>query len=216
MRTFRLAWASVTSVVLAAAGVWACSANNGPATSSGGEPTVTPDSGRDTGSTKPPGTPPPPPNVPPGDGGTDCGKAAKLFPPKPDGGMYCPFSAAPGGKNIYCTDTDTCCETPSGTSPSTCVAGKTTTCPVSGSTAWQCLDDVNCPSGEVCCAYGNDGGPVTVGSDTCGPYLSHFGGTHCAASCKAGELSVCEAQAECKTGTCTAVKPKGNDVGVCN
>jgi hypothetical protein len=216
MRSFRVVWFSLSTLSLTAVTLWACSADNGPAST--GEPTVGDSGSRsDTGSSTPPSTPPgTPPDVPPGDAGTDCSKPAQLFPPKGDGGMFCPFSAAPGGKDIYCTDTQTCCETPSGSSPSTCVPGKTTTCPVSGSTAWECLDDVNCQGGKVCCAYGTDGGPVSVGTDTCGPYLSHFGGTRCETSCAAGELSVCEAQSECKTGTCTAVKPKANDVGVCH
>jgi hypothetical protein len=59
---------------------------------------------------------------------------------------------------------------------------------------------------------------VTVMTDTCGPYLSHFAGTTCAASCGSGELTVCAANADCTGiggGTCTAVKPAGNDIGVC-
>jgi hypothetical protein len=150
------------------------------------------------------------------DAGSECGTQAKLFPPKPDGGMYCPFSATGGGKDIYCPVTDTCCETPQGGGPSTCVTGKTDTCPVAKSTAWQCADPADCPDAQACCAHGGGTGTVTVGNDVCGPYLSKFSGTHCAASCGTDELVVCEEQSECKTGTCTAVKPKGNDIGVCH
>jgi hypothetical protein len=96
------------------------------------------------------------------------------------------------------------------------VDGKTDTCPVAGSTPWQCADPADCPGGQVCCAHSGDAGPVVVRSDTCGPYLSKFEGTRCATSCAAGELVVCEEDSACNTGTCTAVKPKGNDIGVCN
>jgi hypothetical protein len=66
-----------------------------------------------------------------------------------------------------------------------------------------------------CCARSSAGGAVTIQSDTCGPYLSKFDNTHCEASCGTGELVVCEAQADCTSGTCTAVSPKGNQIGVC-
>ena len=75
---------------------------------------------------------------------------------------------------------------------------------------------VGLPSRTGCCAHSGDGGAVTIATDTCGTYLSKFSGTRCASSCGAGELTVCEVAAECTGGkTCTAVKPKGNDIGVC-
>lgn len=150
------------------------------------------------------------------DAGTDCATPPKLHPPKADGGIFCPYSGVDGGKNIYCAITDTCCETPDKTTPSSCVSGKTTTCPVAKSTPWQCEDPADCAGGQKCCAYAQDGGAVTVKTDTCGPYLSHFAGTRCADTCAAGELVVCEEQSACSNGTCTAVKPKGNAIGVCN
>ena len=209
---FAFAVAGATSVAWGALFLLgACTANG---TSASDEPLPTGDSGHttlgtDAGSSDDSGDPGT------DDGGGDCGKPASLHVPKPDGGMYCPFSAADGGKTVYCPITDQCCETPSGTSPSTCET-KGSTCPVSNSTVWECQSPADCTGGQKCCAHSGTAAAVTVGSDTCGPYLSKFSGTHCAASCASGELVVCEQPSDCSSGTCTAVKPKGNDVGVCN
>lgn len=145
-------------------------------------------------------------------GSADCGTAATLH-PDTDGGIYCPFSAVDGGKNIFCADTEQCCESAKGGAASSCVA-KGSACPSTNDTVWECESPANCPSGQVCCAAGSTAA-VTIGDDTCGPYLSKFSKTHCAASCTATELTVCEKQSECTTGTCTAVKPKANAIGVC-
>jgi hypothetical protein len=151
-----------------------------------------------------------------GDAAADCGTPAKLFPPTADGGIFCPFSGPPGGKNVSCLDTEQCCENAKGAGVSTC-APKGSVCPVAGATVWECEDPSSCPTGQKCCAHSSAAGtPVTVGNDTCGPFLSKFSGTKCAAACATGELVVCEQQSECTTGTCTAVKPKGNSIGVCN
>ncbi len=219
MNKGRLIFAAVTSVSLASValtGLGACSSNTDTsAGSTSGSLPPTPDAGpknvvptdSSTGDT----------SVAVDDAGSECGTAAKLFAPKPDGGIFCPFSATTtGGKDIYCAETEQCCENAKGSGASTCVA-KGTACPVTGATAWECEDPSNCAAGQVCCAHSSAAGtPVTVGSDTCGPFLSKFSGTKCAASCAAGELVVCEQQSECAMGTCTAVKPKGNDIGVCN
>ncbi|HEY8076457.1 MAG TPA: hypothetical protein VIF62_20170 [Labilithrix sp.] len=195
----------------------ACSANGDTSPT-----TVSPVDGGKGGT--PPGTPPPGTNPPPSsgddgggtDGGSDCGKPAELFPPKAGAtDFYCPFAREADGGQIYCPLADTCCETPSGGAAGSCVSGKTTSCPVTGSTAWQCASPSDCGGSMKCCAVAMTGA-VTVASDTCGPYLSHFYGTVCAASCAAGQLTVCEVPADCSAGTCTAVKPKGNDIGVCN
>jgi len=147
--------------------------------------------------------------------GSDCGKAPTLHAPKPDGGIFCPFSSADGGKDIYCPESDECCEAAKG-SVSTCAA-KGSACPA-GAIAWECADPADCPASQVCCAHSGDAGAVTVQTDTCGPYLSKFSGTRCADSCGAGELVVCEKSGECADagGTCTAVRPKANDIGVCH
>ncbi len=211
--SLRVSWITLVALAFVAGAIDACSDN-------GSSPTGTVLGTIDSGAPLDGAKPSPVDSGGPGDAGSgdaanECGMAAKLHPPTPDGGIYCPFSAADGGKNVYCTETQTCCETPSGTSPSTCVAGKTDTCPVAKSTAWQCEDPADCPSGQKCCAHSGDAGAVTVQADVCGPYLSKFSGTRCASACSAGELVVCEEQAACPTGTCTAVKPKGNDIGVC-
>ena len=213
MRRNRLAWAIASGVLAAGAllALEACSDN-------GTTPTEIPpvvDSGRHDSSSSSSDAGADTNEPPPGDAGKECGTAPKLFPPKADGGMFCPFSATDGGKNVYCTLTETCCEAPTG-STSTCVSGKTETCPVAKSTPWQCEDPIDCPQGQKCCAYGTNGEAVTVGTDVCGAYLSKFGGTKCADTCAAGELVVCEEQSECEAGTCTAVRPKANDIGVCN
>ena len=151
------------------------------------------------------------------DAGSECGAPAALHAPKSaDAGIYCPFSAPAGGKNIYCAENQECCENVKGAGVSTCET-KGAACPVATATAWECEDPVDCAGsvGKVCCAHSGDGGAVTVGSDTCGAFLSKFSGTRCQTACGAGELVVCEKQSECTTGTCTAVKPKGNDIGVC-
>ena len=149
------------------------------------------------------------------DAAADCGTPAKLFPPTADGGIFCPFSGPPG-KNISCLDTEQCCENAKGAGVSTC-APKGSVCPVAGATVWECEDPANCPAGQKCCAHSSAAGTaVTVSSGTCGTFLSKFSGTKCAAACATGELVVCEQQSECTTGTCTAVRPKNNSIGVCN
>lgn len=215
MRRNRLAWVIASPVVLAAGALLALEACSDNGTTATENPPLVDSGKHDSASSSSSDAGTDTSEPPPEDAGKECGTAAKLFPPKPDGGMFCKFSGTDGGKDIYCATTDTCCEAPSG-STSTCVNGKTDMCPIAKSTPWQCLDPADCPQGQKCCAYGTNGGAVTVGSDVCGPYLSKFAGTKCAASCGTGELVVCEEQSECQTGTCTAVKPKANDIGVCN
>jgi hypothetical protein len=212
----RLVWGTAASFAFAwgaLAALEACSSTDS-GTSSGAVVTPTVDGGGSAKDANPGDTSTPQQDAAAGDAGSDCGTPAKLFPPKPDGGVFCPFSAPAGGKNVYCTDTQQCCENAKGQGVSTCVA-KGTACPVQGATAWECEDPSNCAAGQKCCAHSGDAGAVTIATDTCGPYLSKFSGTRCAATCGAGELVVCEQQSECTSGTCTAVKPKGNDIGVC-
>jgi len=210
------------SSCLACVAIWtlgACGSDTGPTSSSNPtspppSPSSPPTADKSSGSS--PGTPSSTDaGTPPADAGSDCGKPAKLFPPKADGGLFCPFSATgAGGKDIYCPQGDQCCQAPKGT-PSTCVA-KGAACPVAASTIWECADRAECPTGQQCCAHSSaPGTAVTVSTDTCGAYLSKFAGTRCAASCTKEELVVCEEPAGCTQGACTAVKPKGNDIGVC-
>ncbi|MGD0528876.1 MAG: hypothetical protein ABSE49_27305 [Polyangiaceae bacterium] len=135
-------------------------------------------------------------------------------------GVYCPFSAADGGKNVYCAAGQQCCETPeSANSPSTCVAGGAT-CPVTGSVVWECAGAVDCTAagsaGPICCGGGS---PTTETS--CGmtwPEWTGFTGTKCATSCPAPGFVVCAQAADCTgdAGTsCTATEAEGNDFGYC-
>lgn len=146
------------------------------------------------------------------DAGVSC-HPPTLHPPQAGVGVYCPYSAVDGGRDISCaTATQQCCETSSDDAgPSTCVQAGSA-CPAAGSTIWQCEDPSNCPTGQVCCAA------ATLEQDTvCGYFRAApgFGGTHCAASCAAGELRVCEQQSECPSGTCTPFRAVGNSVGAC-
>lgn len=216
MNKGRFFFAVITSTSLASlglAGLGACSSSTA-SSSSGDVPTPDAGGGKDVvvADTSPGDT-----SVAPQDAGSDCSTPAKLFPPKADGGIFCPFSrTTPTGKDLYCLETEQCCENVMGSGASTCIA-KGTACPITTATAWECEDPANCPAGQVCCAHSSAAGTaVTVASDTCGPYLSKFSGTKCAASCATGELVVCKQQSECTMGTCTAVKPKDNDIGVCN
>jgi hypothetical protein len=212
MQKSRLVWGLATSITLAwgsLAALGACSSDNGTATTTPAPTTTVPAKDASPGDTYVPAV-----DGAAQDAGSECGTAAKLFPPKPDGGTFCPFSAAAGGKDIYCTNAQQCCENVKGAGVSTCET-KGTACPIATATAWECEDPSNCAAGQKCCAHSGDAGVVTVSSDTCGPFLSKFSGTKCATTCAAGELVVCEQQSECTTGTCTAVKPKGNAIGVC-
>ena len=211
MNRGRVALGLAVSVTLACAGLFACSSSNG-GTTGDTVPTAVPTAVKDASA---PDTysPPADSSVTTPDAGSDCGTAAALHPPKADGGVYCPFSAPVGGKNLFCNVTQECCENPKGGGVSTCET-KGSACPNAAATVWECEDPSDC-AGQKCCAHGSAGTAVTIGTDTCGSFLSKFAGTKCAATCAAGELVVCEQQSECTTGTCTAVKPKGNDIGVC-
>jgi hypothetical protein len=211
MNRARVALGFAVSVTTACVGLFACSSSNGTSTTGDAVPTATV-AAKDAAvpdTYSPPGDS----SVTPQDAGSECGTAAVLHAPKPDGGVFCPFSAPTGGKNIYCSVAQECCENPKGGGVSTCET-KGSACPNAAATVWECEDPSDCP-GQKCCAHGSAGTAVTIGTDTCGPYLSKFSGTKCAATCAAGELVVCEQQSECTTGTCIAVKPKGNDIGVC-
>lgn len=213
MNRARVALGIAVSSTLAWAGLFACSSSNGTSTSGDVAPTpsvTSHDAGAGADSYVPTSD-----SSAPADAGSDCGTAASLHVPKADGGMFCPFSAPTGGKNIYCSTAQECCENPKGGGVSTCET-RGTACPVATATAWECESPVDCAAGQVCCAHsGTAGTPVTIGTDVCGPYLSKFSGTKCAATCATGELVVCEQASDCTSGTCTAVKPKGNDIGVC-
>lgn len=183
--------------------VWACASDNGETPL----PTVQ-DSGTAKGKdaqsveTDDSGTPAK-------DAGVDCGDPTKPF-LFGDGGVYCPFSASDGGRNVFCASGDQqCCVTPeSAGSPSTC-QDRGTDCPVANSTLFECQHPEDCDQG-VCCAG------AQVGKDVCNFFLKKFTGTKCRDACQAGELQVCGREKDCEDGqTCDGVKAKGSTLGIC-
>jgi hypothetical protein len=140
----------------------------------------------------------------------------------PDTGIYCPFSAVAGGMDVTCpAGTQHCCEPPStGTSECAPIAAMC----AEGDTDWQCEGTPDCAGqpGTICCGSGRletqapqpgcgpDGG--TVPSYT---YVSGFTGSTCMTPAACTAFQICGSQADCTTGTCTPIKPKGNDIGYC-
>ena len=183
---------------------------------SSGDSGVTTDSGSggdtgtpvDTGSSDDTGT----------DGG--CSTPGTLHPPSPDAGtstIYCPFSGADGGPNVYCTgQTQHCCETPaSAGTPSTC-QDLATACSVAKSTDWQCQDPkADCPTAKpICCATGAS---IGLGAPGCGNFAHTMTGTTCVATggCSGG-ITMCTSDDECPTGQhCTPFSKAGAQVGGC-
>jgi hypothetical protein len=225
-------------VALSGIGAVACSSDNG----SGTPTTVLPDatSGTDTGAGShdggvvgnDTGTPgddsgnPGDDSGPTADGG--CASPPALFPPKADGGIYCPYSkdfSIDGGKAAYCNvGTEVCCLSPSSDAGlSTCKANSTA-CPA-GDHVWACSAPQECGGGQVCCLTS---GPVEP-DPKCSGYqkTKGFFSTRCAAAAECtgtveagsfidNQYIACEAQADCPTGkTCTAVKTSGTSIGVC-
>ena len=160
------------------------------------------------------------PDASPGDAradvAVDCGAAPLLRPPL-DASIFCPFSAPFGQPPLRCAPTEECCETP----PDAGVLGtcepKGAACAVPGSTRWECQDTSNCTSGQICCAFGADGGALGINPPgTCAwPYLTSFDGTRCLSACPAGAVQACEAQASCLQGTCTPLRTRGVELGLC-
>jgi hypothetical protein len=203
-------------------GVVACSASAAPIDD--GSTTVTPDaskpdsyiapSGQDSGTT------PPDPGTDAGASGT-CASPPKLYPPSSKG-IYCPYSASGDAGSQYCKiGSQVCCLSPSSDAgPSTCASGS---CPPADS-PWACAAPEECGGGQVCCLVA---GPV--GADpNCSGYqkTKGFANTHCvAASACTGTVDagkytdnqyvVCTKQADCASGTCTAIKTSGTSIGVC-
>ncbi len=140
-----------------------------------------------------------------------------------DGGsFYCPFSKTDAGKAEYCTSgTEHCCEPSSGTA--TCLPSATT-CGATTDTDWECEGTPDCAghAGTICCGTGAlktqaaqpgcgaDGG--TVPSYT---YVDGFTKATCVAPAACTTFQICAEQSDCSSGTCTPIKPKGNDIGYC-
>jgi hypothetical protein len=143
-------------------------------------------------------------------GTTDaCKPPGKLYPPKAGAtDFYCPFGSKEAGTNYCKNGTEHCCEPATGTS--TCEASGTAC--ATGDTDWQCDDASECGSGMVCCAAAT----WHAGAAGCENYVSGFKGSHCAASCATGEITICQQATSCSGGTtCTPTAIKGNSVGVC-
>ena len=151
----------------------------------------------------------PPP--PPADSGPSCGTAPALHPESVPG-VYCPFTATGA---VHCPAGDQCCEAPTGGVSSCAPAG--TSCPVVGSLAWECTDPLDCigtDAGAACCATGG----TTAFDPACSYYRgSGFTGSRCAASCGAGETTICSvANDPCVSpATCTPFKVAGLVIGTC-
>lgn len=138
---------------------------------------------------------------------TPCKGPSMLYPEMVKGKFYCPFGKTDAG-SLYCTAGVThCCEPAAGTSSCDPVA---TPCG-GGDTDWLCEEAGDCPAQMVCCGSG-----TLVQDMVCGSYATGFHGTHCAATCVAGEIQMCTATAQCSNNkTCIPFRTKGNQVGGC-
>jgi len=148
------------------------------------------------------------------DAGTDantCGTAPALH-PEAAPGVYCPFTAT--GKTI-CAAGEQCCEPPTATGQLSVCAPGGSGCGVTNALVWQCEDAIDCTgsaAGPICCGAG-----AVVLDATCGFHRgTAFTGSHCATSCTAAEVHICETQAQCPAGTtCTPFKTNGLALGAC-
>jgi hypothetical protein len=179
-----------------------------------------------------------------GDSGpTACAKPPALHIPKPDGGVFCPFSfnAATDAGTQYCSGaTPQCCVSPaSDAGPSDCEA--VGACQNTAFKTWQCSAPSDCDGyaidagGEpvVCCLVSG-----TVEADpACTGYqktrglgsVSCMAASQCSGPVMVGTFTdthyvACEQQSDCTAsaaafggdgGTCTAVKTSGTPIGLC-
>jgi hypothetical protein len=159
-------------------------------------------------------------------GGGTCTNPPALFPPG-DAGLYCPYDYGPdGGGAAHCkTGTEMCCLSPSSDAGSSVCEAVGASCTQAGFGVWQCSSPAECPGATpVCC--------LTAGPPEADPNCSGyqktkgFDSTTCMAAGKCtgtvvvgkytdNLMVVCETQADCTTGTCTAVKTSGTSIGLC-
>lgn len=217
-------WVFFGGVVAASAsfGVAACSSSSGPIDNS---IVPGPDSSKqaDTSSNNPDTSVDPDAGVNPDSG--SCANPPKLFAPSTKG-IFCPYSKNPdGGAGAeYCTvGTQDCCLSPS-TDAGPSVCAKIGACP-STDAVWACSAPEECgKQGLVCCLTA---GPVEA-DPACTGYqkTKGFNNTRCttAQACSGmidagkfvdNQYVVCTKQADCTTGTCTAIKTSGTSIGVC-
>ena len=168
-----------------------------------------------------------------GGGGMDAAAACmtppKLFVPKADGGMYCPFSNGGDGGTKYCkTPTDMCCLSPSADAGVSDCEQLAATCTNPAFKKWECSSPVECAGnagGNTCCLTAGPLGP----DPNCSGFqkTKGFDSTKCmaAAACTGSVMVgmfkddlniVCEQQSDCPGGkTCTPVKATGTSLGLC-
>ena len=163
------------------------------------------------------------------DGSTPCASPPKLFVPKADGGMYCPFSKNPDGGVEYCkTPAEMCCLSPSADAGSSVCEKLAASCTNTAFSQWECSSPSECAGnagGNTCCLIA---GPLEADL-SCSGYqkTKGFDATKCmaAAACTGtvvvgkftdNQTIVCEQQSDCAGGkTCTPVKTTGTSIGLC-
>jgi hypothetical protein len=150
-----------------------------------------------------------------GGSGSACNPATKLpTPPEGLSSLFCPFSAPRNGTDQDCNPAfDHCCETGPDAGLSTCTAVGTS-CSASAVMDWGCADpDVDCPSGNNCCA---PGATLVVGAPGCASSATGMTTTSCQSAACSG-IQLCTKTSECPSGkSCVPFAQAGNDVGGCN
>jgi hypothetical protein len=146
------------------------------------------------------------------DAAKDCGAAPTLH-PSPSAGVFCPFQANDASINCPTTPGEHCCIYPKAANkPATCntlIQGCDTEIDAGGSD-FECDEPADCVGGQVCCMDGK-----ALKDPACYYFGSLVRQTKCRTTCATGELTVCSAQAQCTTGTCTPMDTKGKELGVC-
>lgn len=151
------------------------------------------------------------------DAAKECGTAPALH-TTPTEGVFCPFQADSGAADASaaCPSTpgEHCCIYPKAANkPATCntVAQGCDGEIDAGGSDFACDEPADCVGGQVCCLDG-----IALKDPVCYYFGSKVRQTKCRiGGCNAGELTVCSAQADCATGTCTAMDTKGKELGVC-
>jgi hypothetical protein len=146
------------------------------------------------------------------DAAKDCGTAPTLH-PTPSAGVFCPFQANDASVSCPTTPGEHCCIYPKAANkPATCntlIQGCDSEIDAGGSD-FECDEPADCIGGQVCCMDGK-----ALKDPACYYFGSLVRTTKCRAACNTGELTVCSAQAQCATGTCTPMDTKGKELGVC-
>jgi hypothetical protein len=159
------------------------------------------------------------------DAGVDCGKIPTLH--APGAGPFCPFQAYADGAAAFgdCDSGQHCCDYQgaSPTPPATCNGSAAACAPQTGfiTIDWACDTKAHCTAGQECCMYGKDGGTTNVTVNSMCPTgellkANNVGGTHCEATCAAGEVKLCQDDTDCTAPQkCTAFPTNAQQLGVC-